>query len=99
MHPNPFQHNHSPADRAGPAHARRSPARIHVWTDAERDLWHRIAAFEVGDASWALPFWKRLARENCWSREFALRVVDEYRKFVLSRWRRGAQVTPSDEVG
>ncbi|HEX2838488.1 MAG TPA: hypothetical protein VHN77_10205, partial [Phycisphaerales bacterium] len=87
-----------PADRAGPARRGEAVPAVHVWTDAERDLWRRIAAFEVGDASWALPFWKRLARENGWSREFALRVVDEYRKFVFLAMAAGHPVTPSDEV-
>lgn len=87
-----------PADRAGPAPRGEALPALHVWTDAERDLWHRIAAFEVGDASWELPFWKRLARENGWSREFALRVVDEYRKFVFLAMAAGHPVTPSDEV-
>lgn len=87
-----------PADRAASSPRGEAPPALHVWTDAERDLWNRIAAFEVGDASWELPFWMRLARENGWSREFALRVVDEYRKFVFLAMAAGHPVTPSDEV-
>lgn len=45
-----------------------------------------------------LPFSKRLARENSWSIEFALRVIEEYKKFAYLACISEIAVTPSDEV-
>lgn len=64
----------------------------------EDELWTRIRGFELDDADAALPFSARLARENGWSREFALRVVEEYRRFVFLAMKAGHPVTPSEEV-
>lgn len=64
----------------------------------EDELWIRISAFELDDPAAALPFTARLARENGWSRDFARRVVDEYRRFVFLAMKSGHPVTPSEEV-
>lgn len=44
------------------------------------------------------PFSRRLARENGWSREFAGRVIREYRRFLTLAVTAGHPVVPSDEV-
>jgi len=45
-------------------------------------LWQKLEALDLdGDA--ALSFSKRLARDNGWTHPFALRVVDEYKKFLF----------------
>jgi hypothetical protein len=62
------------------------------------DLWMRISAFQLDDPESSLPFSKRLARENGWSRHFACRVVGEYKKFCYIAVTAGHNVTPSDEV-
>ncbi len=49
-----------------------------------------------GDA--ALSFSKRLARDNGWTHPFALRVVEEYKRFLFLAATCGHPVTPSDEV-
>lgn len=43
-------------------------------------------------------FVKRLSRENNWSYEFSLRVLEEYRRFILLMVFCKTGITPSDEV-
>ena len=62
------------------------------------DLWQRIEAFQLDDPDHELTFSQRLARENDWSHAFALRVIDEYKRFVYLAMTAGHEVTPSDEV-
>jgi hypothetical protein len=61
-------------------------------------LWVRIQQFALDDAESALPFSRRLARENGWSRHYAVRVISEYKKFCYLALTTGCQVTPSDAV-
>lgn len=62
------------------------------------DLWMRISAFRLDDPASSLPYSKRLARENGWSRHFACRVIEEYKKFCYIAVTSGHSVTPSDAV-
>ena len=64
----------------------------------QRDLWRRLEAFQLDDASASLTFTRRLARENDWEPAYARRVVDEYKRFVFLAMTAGHEVTPSDEV-
>ncbi|MCA8949831.1 MAG: TIGR04222 domain-containing membrane protein, partial [Planctomycetes bacterium] len=68
------------------------------WPTAARDLWQRIARHELDVDGAALPFTARLARDNSWSRRFAARVVEEYRRFTFLAVVAGHPVTPSDQV-
>jgi hypothetical protein len=61
-------------------------------------LWRRISAFELDEASSHLPFSARLARENGWSRNFACRVIEEYKRFCYIAVTANHGVTPSDQV-
>lgn len=61
-------------------------------------LWARIESVRFDDVDAEFPFSARLARDNGWSRAFALRVVEEYRRFAYLAMRAGHEVTPSDEV-
>jgi hypothetical protein len=61
-------------------------------------LWKRIENFEIDEVGIELPFSKRLARENSWPSEFALRVIEEYKKFIYLTSISEGPVTPSDEV-
>lgn len=61
-------------------------------------LWSRLEAFHVGPTDAALPFESRLARENGWTREYADRVMREYRRFLLLTQIAGHAVTPSEQV-
>ena len=68
-------------------------------TAEQTALWERIAAFDLdGDSSPALPFAARLARENGWSRAFADRAVQEYRRFVFLTVTAGRPMCPSEQV-
>jgi hypothetical protein len=62
------------------------------------ELLLRLESFEIDMARVAFPFSARLARENGWSRGFARRVMDEYKRFVWLAMQAGHPVTPSEEV-
>lgn len=64
----------------------------------DNPLWHRLAAHEIGPADAPLSFPARLARENRWSEDYALRVIEEYRRFVFLACTSGHECTPSDQV-
>lgn len=61
-------------------------------------LWQRIQDHSPGYANASLGFAERLARENGWSREYALRVVTEYKRFVYLAATLEHPITPSDPV-
>lgn len=65
---------------------------------SDPDLWGRIESYSLDQSGINLPFSARLARENGWSREFAQRVVEEYKKFVYLMCVSGEMLTPSQEV-
>ena len=65
---------------------------------SDQALWQRIKAHPIDDPDAELPFSARLARENGWSRDFALAVIHEYRRFCYLAMVAGHEVTPSDEV-
>ncbi len=64
----------------------------------DAELWQRISAHGFDDPQAAFPFSARLARENGWSRAFALEVIEEYKRFCYLAMVAGHEVTPSDEV-
>ncbi len=64
----------------------------------DADLWERISAFELDDPDATLTFSGRLARENGWELEFALRAIEEYKRFMFLLCVSGHPCTPSDEV-
>lgn len=61
-------------------------------------LWDRLRAFELDRPGDERPFSARLAHEQGWTREFALRAIDEYRKFVYLMATAPFAVTPSKVV-
>lgn len=58
----------------------------------------RIQAFSPDEPGVVFPFSARLARENGWTRAFAERVMEEYRRFVYLAITAGHPVTPSRQV-
>lgn len=64
----------------------------------EAKLKERLWRLQLDCPDSALPFSRRLARENGWSHAFALRAIEEYRRFVLLAMVAGHPITPSDEV-
>ncbi len=69
-----------------------------AWPDQARDLWGRLQGhvFDLPDS--ALPFSKRLARDNGWDHAFAAAVLEEYRRFCFLAVVAEHPVTPSDQV-
>ena len=61
-------------------------------------LWQRLQLLNFDEAGASLPFSARLARENGWSRTYALAAVEEYRRFVYLACTAGHEVTPSHAV-
>lgn len=67
-------------------------------TIEQRALWEKLTAFSLDDEQSSKPFSLRLAEENGWSREFALRAIEEYRRFLFLAAVVGHVVCPSEEV-
>jgi len=67
-------------------------------TTSQAELWTRIAAFPLDEPGSSFPYSRKLARENNWSPAHALRVIREYRRFVLLAMTAGHPVSPSDSV-
>lgn len=64
----------------------------------EAKLRERLWQLQLDRDDSSLPFSRRLARDNGWSHAFALRAIEEYRRFVFLAAVAGHPVTPSDEV-
>lgn len=65
---------------------------------SQQELWRQILQFPLDDPEAAFSFSERLARENDWSLDFALRVSLEYKKFMFLVSLHEEALTPSDEV-
>jgi hypothetical protein len=59
------------------------------------NLWERLSTFPIDKPGVADPLSKRLAREQRWHHAYALRVVEEYRKFMFLCVTAGHICTPS----
>ena len=66
--------------------------------EQESELWKTIIEFELDNDEHPLMFSDRLARENGWSKEFTLRAIDEYKKFMFLICATNEPLTPSEEV-
>lgn len=62
------------------------------------ELFSRIAAFEFDEGAPEMPFAARLAKDSGWSKVYAMRVIDEYRKFAFLAIAAGHIAVPSDQV-
>jgi hypothetical protein len=71
---------------------------IVAMTAEQRTFWTKIKNFEIDDAQSTFSFSDRLARENGWSLEFALEVIEEYKKFMFLLCVAPHPLTPSDAV-
>jgi uncharacterized protein (TIGR04222 family) len=67
-------------------------------TPLHQALWERILEHRFDDPAARLTFTARLARENGWPIGRAVRVVDEYRRFVFLAMTAGQSITPSEDV-
>lgn len=57
----------------------------------------RIMSYEIDDPQSSFKFSDRLAQENMWTKEYSLRVMEEYKKFMYLAAAYG-DVTPSIAV-
>jgi hypothetical protein len=62
------------------------------------ELWAKLAAFPIDNPVAEYPLSRRLADEQEWTHEYALRVVEEYRKFMFLCMVAGHVCTPSLHV-
>jgi len=62
------------------------------------ELLSAIEAHPLDKPNAEYPFSKRLADDNGWPQEFAVRVIQEYRRFVYLACISEHELTPSDEV-
>lgn len=67
-------------------------------TELQTGLWRKIQAFELDDTTVSFSFTDRLASENAWTLEYALRCVQEYKKFIFLICIADHPLTPSDQV-
>lgn len=67
-------------------------------TTEQKQLFQKIQDFRLDKEDVSFPFSKRLARDNYWSHTFALRVIDEYKKFIFLMMVSPTPITPSEEV-
>ncbi|MHA3788615.1 glycine-rich domain-containing protein [Flavobacterium hauense] len=67
-------------------------------TQTETPLWNKLKSFQLDETDVRLTFSQRLARENGWNREYTLRVIEEYKKFLFLCCTSPTPVTPSDPV-
>ncbi|NRD19612.1 hypothetical protein HNV08_06100 [Winogradskyella eckloniae] len=67
-------------------------------TEEQKRLWHKIKNFEIDDIDASFTFSDRLARENDWSIEYALRTILEYKKFIFLIAVSDYPQTPSDQI-
>jgi hypothetical protein len=67
-------------------------------TSTQSTLLQKVQKFELDDPQAALTFSQRLARENGWDLKFALRAIDEYKRFMFLICIAPHPLTPSDEV-
>lgn len=67
-------------------------------TSQEQKTWDTLRNLTIDDSNSSFKFSDRLAKENGWSKQFALNTIEEYKKFVFLAKHAGHPVTPSLEV-
>lgn len=67
-------------------------------TPNEKQLWNKLERFRFDEQDAKLTFSTRLARENGWSKDYTLRIIEEYKKFLFLCCTSPSAVTPSDPV-
>lgn len=66
--------------------------------ELQQELWDKIQKFEIDLPESKFKFSDRLSKENDWTKEYTLRVVEEYKKFMFLAVVAGHPVTPSEEI-
>lgn len=66
--------------------------------ESDENLWNRIVDFQLDDEDSSFSFTDRLCRENGWKYKYAVRVIQEYKKFMFLICVSDFPLTPSDQV-
>lgn len=61
-------------------------------------LWEKIERYEIDQPGVAVPYSKKLAREQGWTPAFTRRVIAEYKRFIFLGMVAGHGVSPSEIV-
>lgn len=64
----------------------------------DESLWEALATMRIEPEGAPLTFTRRLARENGWSRTYAAKVVEEYKRFLYLAATGTTSVTPSEQI-
>lgn len=64
----------------------------------DEELWKKIDALQLDAPDAALPFSKRLKRENAWSLEYTNKVIEEYKRFIYLVASGSEALSPSDRA-
>jgi uncharacterized protein (TIGR04222 family) len=67
-------------------------------TSQQADLYSRLGVFSFDNKEATYTFADRLAKENGWSRAYAARAIEEYRRFLLLAATAAHPVSPLDAV-
>jgi hypothetical protein len=67
-------------------------------TEEEWELWKRLIQLKLDVLGATFSFTDRLTRENRWMKEYTLRVIEEYRKFLFLCAVSKRPITPSDPI-
>lgn len=67
-------------------------------TSTEEKLWRAVETFSPDEPDAVLSFSQRLARENGWSADYTVRVVEEYKRFMFLCCVTSMSLTPSPAV-
>ena len=67
-------------------------------SDDQRQLYQRLQMYELHDPDHEIGFVDHLMRNNGWSHGFALRAIEEYKRFVFLAMVADHPVTPSDQI-
>lgn len=67
-------------------------------TEKQTQLWARLSRMQFDPPHAPIQFIDKLIRETGWTRSFAARAIDEYRKFLLLAATAGHSVSPSEAV-
>lgn len=52
-------------------------------TEQQKQLWNRIQQFAIDDPLASVKYSDKLAHHNAWSKEYTVRVIEEYKKFIF----------------
>lgn len=67
-------------------------------SDDQQQLYQRLQRYELHDPDHEIGFVDHLMRSNGWSHGFALRAIEEYKRFVFLAMVADHPVTPSDQI-